>query len=453
MQVSTSVGTKAAGEKNVPVFPVGQMALFVLVTVLFFLWGMSNNLTDILVQQFKKSFELSTFSAQLVSTANFTGYFCMAIPAALVMRKWGYKAGMVMGLVLFGSGMVLFWPAAVSGQYVPFLVALFAVGCGASVLETAANPFMAQFGPAATSERRLNFAQAFNPPGTILGVWIGREFILSGIEKTPDQVAAMKAAGTYVPYLHNEIMRVVPTYIALGSAVLLFAFALSRMKFPTIVSEHEGDSGGHGSFRALLHYPQLWFAVAANVLNVGGQICMWSNIIFYLKQYTPLGEKAAANYIIYSLVAMLLGRFITTPLMRLISPSKLLGIYGAMNVLMMGLAVLRPGMVGAWGIVAASFFLSIMFPTIFALGLKGLGENTKLAGSMLVMAIVGGAFFPLVLGAIARSTGSMALGYLVPLFCFAGVAVYGFIAPLILPPPGNTDPEAGLIAAEYGQGF
>ena len=124
-----------------------------------------------------------------------------------------------------------------------------------------------------------------------------------------------------------------------------------------------------------------------------------------------------------------------------------------MNVLMMGLAVLRPGMVGAWGIVAASFFLSIMFPTIFALGLKGLGENTKLAGSMLVMAIVGGAFFPLVLGAIARSTGSMALGYLVPLFCFAGVAVYGFIAPLILPPPGNTDPEAGLIAAEYGQGF
>ena len=453
MQVSTSVGTKDAGESNAPVFPVGQMALFTLVMVLFFLWGMSNNLTDILVQQFKKSFELSTFSAQLVSTANFTGYFCMAIPAALVMRRWGYKAGMVMGLCLFGSGMVLFWPAAVSGKYLPFLVALFAVGCGASILETAANPFMAQFGPAATSERRLNFAQACNPPGTILGVLIGRAYILSGQEYTPEQVAAMKQAGTYAPYLHNEIMRVVPTYIALGSAVLLFAFVLSRMKFPTMTSEHEGDTGGHGSFKALLHYPQLWFAVAANVLNVGGQICMWSNIIFYLKQYTPLGEKAAANYIIYSLIAMLLGRFITTPLMKHISPSKLLGIYGAMNVLMMGLAVTRPGMIGAWGIVAASFFLSIMFPTIFALGLKGLGENTKLGGSMLVMAIVGGAFFPLVLGAIARSTGSVAMGYLVPLFCFAGVAVYGFIAPLILPPPGNTDPEAGVIVAEYGQGF
>jgi FHS family L-fucose permease-like MFS transporter len=454
MQVSTSVGSRTAeSSKGAAVFPLGQMALFVLVLVLFFLWGMSNNLTDILVQQFRKSFELSRFSAQLVSTANFTGYFCMAIPAALVMRRWGYKIGMVTGLCLFGAGMVLFWPAAVSGKYVPFLVALFAVGCGASILETAANPFMAQFGPAATSERRLNFAQSFNPPGTILGVWIGRQFILSGVELTPAEVAAKKAAGTYVAYLHGEIMRVVPTYIALGTAVLLFALVLSRMKFPKMTSEHEGDSGGHGSFRALRHYPQLWFAVGANVCNVGGQICMWSNIIFYLKQYTPLGEKTAANYIIYSLVAMLVGRFLTTPLMKYISASRLLGFYGAANVVLMAIAVTRPGMIGAWAIVGGSFFLSIMFPTIFALGLKGLGENTKLGGSMLVMAIVGGAFFPLLLGWIARSTGSMALGYLVPLFCFAGVAAYGFVAPSILPPPGMTDPEAGLIAAERGYGI
>jgi FHS family L-fucose permease-like MFS transporter len=340
----------------------------------------------------------------------------------------------------------------VSGKYALFLVALFAVGCSLAILETAANPFVAQFGPAATSEQRLNFAQAFNPPGTILGVWVGRTFILSGVELTPAQVAAQKEAGTYAAYLHGEIMRVVPTYIALGSAVLLFALLLSRMRFPTIASEHEGDSGGHGSFRALLHYPQLWFAVAANVLNVGGQICMWSNIIFYMKQYTQVNEKTAANYIIYSLVAMLLGRFITTPLMKHVAPSRLLGLYGAMNVLLMAVAVTQPGMIGAWGIVSASFFLGIMFPTIFALGLKGLGENTKLGGSMLVMAIVGGAFFPLVLGWIGRRTGSMALAYLVPLVCFAGVGVYGFCAPLILPKPGNTDPEAGLLAAEFGQG-
>jgi FHS family L-fucose permease-like MFS transporter len=288
----------------------------------------------------------------------------------------------------------------------------------------------------------LNFAQAFNPPGTILGVWIGRQFIFSGVELTPAEVAARKAAGTYAGYLHSEIMRVVPTYIALGSAVLLFAFCLSRMSFPRMISEHEGESGSHGSFRALLHYPQLWFAVAANVLNVGAQICMWSNLIFYMKQYTPVGEKTAANYIIYSLAAMLVGRFVSTPLMRYVSPSKLLGLYGAADVLLMAMAVLRPGWGGAYAIVAASFFLSIMFPTIFALGLKGLGENTKLAGSMLVMAIVGGALFPLLLGAIAKSTGSMALGYLVPLFCYAGVSLYGFAAPFVTPHEVRMAPEA-----------
>jgi FHS family L-fucose permease-like MFS transporter len=414
---------------------------------------MSNNLTDILVQQFKKSFELSKFSAQLVSTANFTGYACMAIPAALVMRRWGYKAGMVSGLCLFGVGLLMFWPAAVSGQYSLFLVALFAVGCSLAILETAANPFVAQFGPAPTSERRLNFAQSFNPPGTILGVLVGRAFILSGVELTQAQVAAEKAAGTYAGYLHGEIMRVVPTYIALGSVVLLFAFGLSRMRFPTILSEHEGESGGHGSFAALRHYPQLWFAVAANVCNVGAQISVWSNIIFYMKSYTAVDEKTAANYIVYSLVAMLAGRFITTPMMKHVAPSRLLGIYGAINVLLMAVSVTRPGMLGAWTIVASSFFLGIMFPTIFALGLKGLGENTKLGGSFLVMAIVGGAFFPLLLGRIADHTGSMALGYIVPLSLFAGVSLYGFAAPWILPKPGNTDPEAGIIAAEFGQGF
>jgi FHS family L-fucose permease-like MFS transporter len=454
MQVYPSTGSsRAESSKGAAVFPLGQMALFVMVLVLFLLWGMSNNLTDILVQQFQKSFELSKFRAQLVSTANFTGYFCMAIPAALVMRRWGYKTGMLMGLMLFGVGLVLFWPAALIGRYPPFLVALYTVGCGLSVLETACNPFVAQFGPPPTSERRLNFAQSFNPPGTILGVWIGRQFILSGVELTKAQVAAMKAAGTYNAYLHGEIMRVVPTYVAFGGVVLLFALLLSRMKFPRMASEHEGESGGQGSFGALLHYPQLWFAVAANVCNVGGQICMWSNIIFYMKAYTPVSEKTAANYIIYSLVAMLVGRFASTPLMKFVSPSRLLGIYGTANVVLMAIAVTHPGMLGAWAIVGGSFFLSIMFPTIFALGLKGLGENTKLGGSMLVMAIVGGALFPLLLGKIATITGSMALGYLVPLVCFAGVGLYGFVAPRILPPPGNTDPDAGLIAAERGYGI
>jgi MFS transporter, FHS family, L-fucose permease len=454
MQVSKATGSKTEESRKAKrVFPAGQTGLFVLVTALFFLWGMSNNLTDILVQQFRKSFELSRFAAQLVSTANFTGYFCMAIPAALLMRRRGYKMGIVLGLVVFGSGMLLFWPAAVSGRYLPFLVALFTVGCGASVLETAANPFIAQFGPAETSERRLNFAQAFNPPGTILGVLIGARFIFSGVELKAPQVEAMKKAGTYGAYLHAELMRVVPTYLGLGLIVLLFALLLSRMKFPSPGSEHSGESSGSGSFRTLLQYPHLWFAVMANMCNVGAQICMWSNLILYMKQYTPVTERRAANYLTGTLVAMLVGRFVSTQIMKYVPASRLLGIYGAANVLLMTIAVTRPGWGGAYAIVAAGFFLSIMFPTIFALGLKGLGDNTKLAGSFLVMAIVGGALFPLALGWVAQKTGSFALGYTIPLLGFAGVGVYGFVVPLILPPPENTDPSAEVITAEFGQGF
>ncbi len=433
MQVSTSVVSKAATEQdsNRPVFPVGRMLLFSMVTVLFFLWGMSNNLTDILVQQFRKSFELSPFSAQLVQTANFLGYFFMALPAALLMRKWGYKAGMVTGLVLFGTGMVLFWPAAVSGQYVPFLVALFTVGSGASFLETASNPFIAQFGDPATSERRLNFSQSFNPPGTIVGVLLGARFIFSGVEKNPAQIAAMRLAGTYHAYLHTEIMRVVPPYLAFGAVVLLCALILSRMKFPAMHSEHEGESGDHGSLGQLLHYPQLWFAVAANFCNVGAQISSWSSLIPYMKQFTAVSERTAAGYLVGVLVALAVGRFVSTPLMKYVPASRMLAVYALINVGLMMVTITHPGMVGAWAVVASGFFLSIMFPTIFALGLKGLGPNTKLAGSFLVMAIVGGAVFPPVLGLIAKATGSLALGYVVPLTGFVVVALYGFLAPRV----------------------
>jgi MFS transporter, FHS family, L-fucose permease len=435
MHVSTSVGggKKSQTEGTHPVFPTGHMVLFSLVTVLFFLWGMSNNLTDILVQQFKKSFELSPVSAQLVQTANFLGYFIMAMPAALLMRKWGYKAGMVTGLCLFGGGMVLFWPAAVSHQYLPFLVALFTVGSGASFLETAANPFVAQFGDPATSEQRLNFSQSFNPPGTIVGVLIGARFIFSGVEKTAPEIAQMREAGTYQTYLHTEIMRVVPTYLAFGAVVLLCAFILSRMTFPSMHSEHEGEAGDHGSFRQLFNYPHLWFAVLANFCNVGAQISSWSSLIPYMKQFTSVTERHAAYYLTGVLVALALGRFVSTPLMKYVSPSRMLGVYGVANVLLMAIAISEPGIVGAWAVVASGFFLSIMFPTIFALGLKGLGPNTKLAGSLLVMAIVGGAIFPPVLGFIAKTTGSLAKGYIVPLLGFIVVALYGFLAPRVQP--------------------
>jgi MFS transporter, FHS family, L-fucose permease len=428
MQISAPVTSSKTDKNNGnhPVFPVGHMVPFLLVTALFFLWGMSNNLTDILVQQFKKSLELSQFSAQLVQTANFFGYFCMAIPAGLVMRRWGYKTGMVTGLIIFGLGMLLFLPAAMRGQYTMFLIALFTVGCGASILETAANPFIAQFGDPVTSEQRLNFSQSFNPPGTVAGVLIGTYFIFSGVEPNLAEIEQMKQAGTYQNYLHGEIMRVVPTYMAFGVVVLLCALVISRTKFPVIQSEHEGEGQDHGSFAELLRNPAIWLAVVANFCNVGAQISSWSSLIPYMKQYTSVSERTAAHYLTILLVAMLLGRFISTSLMRYIRPSLMLGVYGVVNTVMMLITIVRPGMVGAWAVVVSGFFISIMFPTIFALGLKGLGPNTKLGGSLLVMAVVGGAVFPPISGLIARQTGSLALGYIVPLIGFVGVTLFGF---------------------------
>src|SRR6201996_3678539 len=185
-------GTPTSGENktssvHAPVLPQGYVVAFLLISLIFFVWGMSNNLTDILVQQFRKSFELSLLQAQLVQTSNYLAYFVMATPAAFLNRRFGYKVGLITGLITFGIGTLLFWPAAIIGQYLPFLIAIFIVGTGASILETSANPLIAQFGDSDTSEQRLNFAQAFNPPGTIIGVLLGTLFIFSGVEKNPAQ--------------------------------------------------------------------------------------------------------------------------------------------------------------------------------------------------------------------------------------------------------------------------
>jgi FHS family L-fucose permease-like MFS transporter len=221
-------------------------------------------------------------------------------------------------------------------------------------------------------------------------------------------------------------MRVVPTYLTFGVVVLLCALVLGLTKFPVMTSEHEGEGEDHGSFAELLRIPAIWIAVAANFCNVGAQIASWSSLIPYMKQYTPVSERTAAFYLLATLIALAAGRFVSTPLMRYIRPSRMLAVYGILNALLMLVAVTRPGLIGAWGVVASGFFLSIMYPTIFALGLKGLGRNTKLGGSLLVMAIVGGAIFPPIMGLIARNTGSIALGYLVPMVGFCGVAIYGF---------------------------
>ena len=211
-------------------FPSGNVLPFVLVTALFFLWGIPNNLNDVLIRQFMKSFAISRFQAGLIQSAFYMGYFVLAVPAALIMKRLGYKAGFIIGLLLFGSGAFLFWPAAILGRYWFFLVALFVIASGLSFLETASNPFIAQCGDPQTSERRLNFSQAFNPIGSIAGVLVGTIFIFSGIELTPQQVSAMQASDQYTAYLQLETLRVVRPYIVLGIIAFVWAGLIARTK-------------------------------------------------------------------------------------------------------------------------------------------------------------------------------------------------------------------------------
>ena len=414
------------------VFPARKLLLpFALVTGIFFLWGMSNNLTDILVQQFRKSFELSLLQAQLVQTSVFLAYGTMAFPAALLIRRLGYKGGIISGLCVFATGTLLFWPAAVLGRYTPFLIALFVVGAGTAILETACNPFIAEFGPEQTSERRLNFAQAFNPPGTIIGALLGARFIFSGVEKNASEVGGMKAAGTYAAYLHTEIMRVVPTYVGLGLVILALAAALARTRFPETTStlaDAGPESLEHRSlFTVISRYPQLRLAVVAQFFYVGAQVGTWSTLIPYMKAYTAITEREAANFLAGTLTALAIGRIVSTPLMRFLAPARMLTLYAAINVVLLAVGIAHPGMAGGWAILISSFFMSIMFPTIFAVGLKGLNEDTKLGGSLIVMAIVGGALFPPLMGLITRSTGSVALGYTLPIVGYLVVAAYGLL--------------------------
>jgi MFS transporter, FHS family, L-fucose permease len=430
--LNTATDTSSPGGQHSadPLFPRGHLLPFILVTVLFFIWGMSNNLTDILVQQFRKSFELSAVQAQLVQTAVFFGYFCMAIPAAFSMRRWGYKFGILAGLCLFGTGTLMFWPAAVIGRYPLMLVALFVVGCGSATLETAANPFIAESGSPATSERRLNFSQAFNPPGTITGVLIGTFFIFSGVELSAAKVAQMKAQGTYAGYLHGEMMRVVPTYVTLACVVFLLAIIIGFTKFRDAPQEQSKTHTGSllRQIVSLLRVSQLRAAILAQACYCGAQVSTWSAFIPYVRQYTHSNDRSAGLLLTGNLIALALGRVISTGLMRWINPAHMMGAYASINILLLMVAILHPGSLGAGAILLTSFFMSIMFPTIFAMGIKGLGPDTKLGGSLIVMSVVGAGIIPPVLGLVAKHTGSYALGYMVVAACYLVVAIYSLKA-------------------------
>lgn len=401
------------------------IAAFVIVTSLFFLWAIPNNLNDVLIRQFMKSFAISRFRAGLVQSAFYLGYFLFSMPAAMSIRTFGYKRGLAIGLSVYALGCFLFYPAAQASSYPAFLSALFVIAAGLAFLETGANSFIATLGAPGSSERRLNFSQAFNPLGAITGALVGTLFIFSGTELTPAQVAAEVQAGTYQAYLHREMIRVINPYLALGCCAIGIAFVLSMVRFPS-QTKPTGSSASKksGSLSDVLRRRHLVLAVLAQFFYVGAQVGTWSYFISYVQDYAHQPEKVAGMFLTGTLAAFGAGRFSATVLMRYVRPNQLMALYSGINVLLLAAAILRPGWSGVWCIFLTSFFMSLMFPTIFALGVKDLGAATGLGGSMIVMAIIGGAVFTPVMGWIAEARHSMAEAMLVPLVCYVFIIWY-----------------------------
>nr|WP_269429169.1 L-fucose:H+ symporter permease [Sphingomonas sp. 37zxx] len=398
----------------------------ILITSLFFLWGMANNLNDILITQFKKAFVLTDLETGLVQSAFYLGYFVFALPAGLLMRAYGYKAAVIFGLLLYGAGALLFYPAAQAAEYRYFLIALFVIAAGLAFLETAANPLITVLGPTETAARRLNLAQAFNPAGSITGLLIGKYAILSGIEHSDAALNAMPAAQQQA-FLLAETRAVQGPYIAIGLFVLAWAALVAIARFPAAASRpvqvETATIGWRQSITGLFARPRFLFGVIAQFFYVGAQVGVWSYTIRYAQDATGMGERSAADWIIAATLLFLVGRFVGVALMRRVTPVRLMAIYAAICVaLALGAAVL-PGMAGLVALTAISFFMSVMFPTIFALSVEGLGPYAYTGSSLVVMAIVGGAVLTPVMGAVSTVAGIQA-AMLVPAFCFAVVTAF-----------------------------
>ena len=414
--------TVETNEMKRPILAMG------LIVSLFFLWGMANNLNDVLIPHFRKAFTLSDLASGLVQSAFYLGYFLVAIPAALFMQRYGYKRAVIFGLALYGIGALLFWPSADVRSYVFFLGALFVIASGLAFLETAANPMVATLGAPEDAERRLNFAQAFNPLGSIAGVVIGRTFILSGIEPTPGELAAMSPAAIDA-WRAQEAAAVQLPYLVIGLGVLFWALLIALTRFPAATEGRE-DSKGIGNlarFGELLRRPRYLLGVFAQFCYVGAQVGIWSYTIRYVQAELPgTSERAAADLLIVALVLFMAGRFIGTALMARLAPLTLLAAFGLINAALALVAVAVGGLPGVAALTLTSFFMSIMFPTIFAASLRGLGPLTKLGSSLIVMAIIGGAVLTAAMGLISDRSGAIRLAMLVPAAAFLVVACFAW---------------------------
>lgn len=403
------------------------------------MWALGVNLNDILIPHLKKAFSLTDLQSSLIQSAFFGGYFLSALPAGWLLERIGYKRGILAGLLTCAFGAFLFIPAASIRVYGFFLFALFVMACGQGVLEVAANPYVTILGPAGSSERRLNFAQSFNAVGAFVTPYIGKIFILSGIEYTAAQLAAMTTEQIN-QYSALEASRVKGPYLGITAIFLLVAALIYLTKLPEVKEAGESLPANAdviaeenvASVGSIWREKHLISGVLAQFFYVGAQVGVTSFVIRFVQHALPgTPERAATDYLKWHLLGFMIGRFAGSAIMKSIAPNKLLAIFAAASFICGVMAIAMTGEAPVWAVVMIGFFHSIMFPTIFALSLKNLGTHTKRGSSLLVMAIIGGAVFPALMGYISDQS-SIRAAFAVPLVCYAYVlyfAVRGFKPP------------------------
>ena len=420
-----SVTQEPENVQRQPLVNKGMLVLFIALIACFTAWGIAQDLTTPMVAGFKRIFDMSTFQASLVQLAYFGAYFLLALPAAFINQRFGYKTGILTGLVLAALGAFLFFPASKIMTYEAFLVALFAMAAGCSILETSANPYVISLGSEETATRRLNLAQAFNPVGTNLGVLLASTLILPKLAD-PVDISSLSDAELHT-IRAGELGAVMGPYLGLSFLLILIGVAIASQKAPPIVEEFP-DAGPHeGGTRAL--FGVLWrnkryrFGVVAQFFNVAAQVCAWTYLIQYVEQALGGSLEKGGMFLQISLLIFLASRFLMTWVIGKIRATKVLATLAFLAVGLCLFAMASPNLAGVIAVVSLSFCLSLMFPTIYGVALKGLGPATKFGAAGLVMAIVGGAIMPLVQGKLVDAT-SAAFSFIVPAGCFVVVGLY-----------------------------
>lgn len=398
---------------------------FVLLILCFAAWGTAANLTDILVGVFRSIFDMSNFQSALVQFAYYGAYFSLAIPAALVNRRFGYKAGVLTGLGLAAAGGLLFLPASRLLVYESFLIALFVLAAGLSILETSANPFVIAMGPEGSATQRLNLAQSFNPVGANIGVLLGAVLILPRL--TPEASKVIMDPASLRQSQQADLTLVLGPYLGIAAVLVLIwvLIFLRKMEVPAERVQAQGPGtatagGVSGRLWANRHYR---YGVGAQFFNIAAQVCAWTFTILYAQDVVGISPGGAGWFLQASLILFLVSRFLMTYLLGKFHPPTLLFLMAALGVVFCVTAMFSLNLVGLLAVVGISLSLSLMFPTIYGLALEGLGEDAKFGAAGLVMAILGGAIMPMVHGAAMDRVGA-ALAFAVPGACLALVTAY-----------------------------